>query len=382
MKKGDVLGGFRVVTEPTNANAGMSQWAKAEQSGVTYFMKRFLAPKYPTPRCPGTPDGHERRRRDCEAFESRQLAIIERLNGNPAGAGHLITPKVFFRVGPSYFKVTDLVDVDSNISLSGCSSEDVAIALRSLVASVGVVHEAGIVHSDLKPDNVLFERTSGGRLACKLIDFDESYLAGLPPSTGRIAGDPYFYSPEMLSYVRQLESVRAADLTTASDTFALGVLLHILMTDTTVAVDGRYTYPCEAVHDGQTPRLHHALEATPVGATIRSMLALDPTKRPTIGDVLGALGRKVLVEAIDAIRTGSGTQAPDLASELSDGHTSATAAHTSGTASGSEQPPVSPADDDGADAGKARRGEGRLRFNMGRSSPTRTPPEDSGGSKA
>lgn len=311
MRKGARLGGYTVVTEPTNANAGMSQWARAERDGKLYFMKRFLSPKFPTPNGLGTPDGREKRRKDCEAFEQLQLAVIERLSSTTAGAGHLITPRVFFRVGPSYYKVTDLVEVDSGVSLGSCTPDDVAVAIRSLVASVRVVHQAGVVHSDLKPDNVLFERTSGGRLACKLIDFDESYLSGEPPTTMRLAGDPYFYSPEMLGYIQPGNKVPPGDLTTASDIFALGVLLHLFMTGETVGIAPAHAYPCEAVRAGETPRLHSGLADSVVGSVLTRMLAAQPSARPDLAEVLNSLGRSALRTAIAATRaTGAMDDSP------------------------------------------------------------------------
>lgn len=364
MKLGAELGGYRVVTEPTNANAGMSQWARAERDDVQYFMKRYLAPKYPTPGSPGTSAGHARRRRECEAFEGRQLEIMDRLRNDVPGAGHLVTPRSFFRVGPSYYKVTDLVAVDESLSLAGCDPTDVAVAVRSLLVSLRVVHAAGVVHSDLKPDNVLFERTSAGLLTCKLIDFDESYLSGQPPEFVRLVGDPFFYSPEMLGYVKQLDAVKASSLTTASDVFAVAVLIHVLLTGNPPLLDSdTYAYPCEAVRDGQRPRLESAIGNGEAADALGQALALTAEARPTIDDLLAALTRSRIEHIVDSLRhrtkaSGSAEQPTEtVANDPADRHDQSVV----------QTPPqadATPSTDPTSGV--------RLRFNLGRQTPPST----------
>ncbi|KUN97557.1 hypothetical protein AQJ67_29500 [Streptomyces caeruleatus] len=42
-----MIGGYRVVSDPTNADGGKCVWAFAEKDGREYFLKRFLEPKRP-----------------------------------------------------------------------------------------------------------------------------------------------------------------------------------------------------------------------------------------------------------------------------------------------------------------------------------------------
>src|SRR5262245_19045984 len=81
------------------------------------------------------------------------------------------------------------------------------------IAGLAAIHEAGIVHRDVKPDNML--RMEDGRLV--LSDF--GLATDLPDSTmvSVFVGTPHYMAPE----------VREGDpATTRSDVWSLGVVLH------------------------------------------------------------------------------------------------------------------------------------------------------------
>lgn len=77
-------------------------------------------------------------------------------------------------------------------------------------------HEAGVIHRDLKPDN-LFVTSEG---VVKVLDFGLSAVAGNEKltATGTIIGTPRYMAPE------QIASARAADA--RSDVYALAVIVY------------------------------------------------------------------------------------------------------------------------------------------------------------
>jgi tetratricopeptide (TPR) repeat protein len=93
-----------------------------------------------------------------------------------------------------------------------------------VLAAVAHAHANLIVHRDLKPSNVLV--SSEGRV--KLLDFGiakllEGDLSAVPPTLTREGGaalTPAYAAPEQ---------VTGGDITTATDVYALGVLLHLLL---------------------------------------------------------------------------------------------------------------------------------------------------------
>jgi eukaryotic-like serine/threonine-protein kinase len=93
-----------------------------------------------------------------------------------------------------------------------------------VLAAVAHAHANLIVHRDLKPSNVLV--STEGRV--KLLDFGiakllEGDLSAVPPTVTREGGaalTPAYAAPEQ---------VTGGDITTATDVYALGVLLHLLL---------------------------------------------------------------------------------------------------------------------------------------------------------
>jgi serine/threonine protein kinase len=288
VRLGDRLNGYEIVTEPTNAGGGMSQWAFARKDDVEYFLKMFLAPKYPLDDGPGSPAAKERKRAVCIAFEERHLEIAGRIDPEAPGGGNLVVAREFFRVESTYVKVMDTVipaEVGEPHLLSG---RQLLVILRSLAFSLRLLHAQQIVHGDLKPDNVMLQRAADELYTSKLIDFDEAYVVGRPPTPQQIVGDPSYYSPELLRYIKEDERLPSDALSTASDMFSLGLLISVLLTGEQPGFDrSSCNYPAEAILVGEM--LDVSSVPVALGPIVAGMLRPVPAERPTIDDLIEVL---------------------------------------------------------------------------------------------
>jgi eukaryotic-like serine/threonine-protein kinase len=101
--------------------------------------------------------------------------------------------------------------------------EDFAQIFEELMSAISAVHAAGVVHRDLKPQNVFV--TKGGEL--KLLDFGTARIfdraAGSKLSMqGLVIGTPAFMSPEQAKGAR-------AEVDALSDVWSLGAMIFTLL---------------------------------------------------------------------------------------------------------------------------------------------------------
>lgn len=288
MKQGDVIGGYRIISEPTNANGGKCIWAFAEKGGHQYFVKRFLEPKRPRDDAADSKSVRIRRQLARE-FEDRHRTIMERLRPDARGGGNLVLATDFFHEGSTYYKVTERIDTTSLEKPQALDPRQKMVLLKTLGNSLKQLHDIDIVHGDLKPLNVLVQKRDGAAFhTAKLIDFDDSYVSGRPPEPDDIAGDSVYGAPEWRRYMQRDDSVGPQHLTCAVDVFALGLMTHLYLTGELPHHDSRYGSPADAVNAGEHLDLDTRLSDDILGL-LRAMTARAPGSRPRIATFLKTL---------------------------------------------------------------------------------------------
>ncbi len=284
MKTGDVVGGYTLMEDFRVVGAGLSEWTFAQRDGREFFIKRFLSPTYPDEDAPGSATTKARKRTRCAAFEAHHRGMQVALAPVTRYGGNLITTIDFFRQGAKYYKVTEKVDP------AGLEAKDVArldfptrlVLLKTVAHSLKILHDLHIVHSDLKPSNVLIKRTELG-YTTKLIDFDNSYVVGSPPPADEIVGTMNYYSPELVRYIQGADN--GSELTEASDIFALGLIYAEYLTGSLPSFDPAHHEPAVAVLNGNRLRVPPTGLPTPVPELVDRMLLADPGARPRIDEV-------------------------------------------------------------------------------------------------
>jgi serine/threonine protein kinase len=294
--RGEIIGGYRLLTDPTNDGGGKCMWAFAEKDGHHYFIKRFLEPKRPKADS-GTAASRKLRLEECEEFEERHLSIMDRLAPDASGAGNLVLAVDFFHEGSTYYKVTERIDTSSLEHPERLTGREKAVLLKTLALSVEQLHKIDVVHGDLKPGNVLVQKRPGSPFhVAKLIDFDDSYISGKPPSRELVGGDTVFGAPEWRRYVQGDEDLRPEHLTTAADMFALGLIVHRYLTGDSPGHDARFPSPADAVNADEKLRIDGRLDPV-MAEMIRDLTARAPGARPAIASLLGVLKEETCVLA-------------------------------------------------------------------------------------
>ncbi len=97
--------------------------------------------------------------------------------------------------------------------------------VRQVLLALGEAHELGIVHRDVKPENIIVEAVRGGGDFVKVVDFGlakllETGVKG-PTRPGLVCGTPEYMAPEQ---------GRGEPLDARADLYAVGVILYLLLT--------------------------------------------------------------------------------------------------------------------------------------------------------
>jgi eukaryotic-like serine/threonine-protein kinase len=158
------------------------------------------------------------------------------------------------------------------------AQETVAILIQAATA-LAAAHEAGVVHRDVKPANIMV--TPDG--TAKLTDFGISRAVDSVPltQTGQVLGTAQYLSPEQ---------ALGQSATAASDIYALGVVGHEMLTGERPFDTGSVVSTALAHVNQPPPSLP---ETVPVGLrdVISAALAKDPADRPAnAAEMAHALG--------------------------------------------------------------------------------------------
>jgi eukaryotic-like serine/threonine-protein kinase len=247
------------------AEAGSGTFARVYRA-KDLQLDRSVALKVFKPDCPVTPSAALAEARVAAALNHPNLCTIYAVDDS---AGVPI-------ISMEYIAGESL----SKASLPGQLPNDSVLSIaRQIAAGMAAAHAEGIVHGDLKPENVMV--TAEG--VVKVLDFglarrlrrgrpvrpDETADLGIAEVGDGLFGTPRYLSPEQ---------VRGEPATMASDVFSLGILFYELST-------GKPAFPAE--HMLQVLEQIRSVDAglmaeqapEPFDSLLRRMLAGDPGQR-------------------------------------------------------------------------------------------------------
>jgi serine/threonine-protein kinase len=104
---------------------------------------------------------------------------------------------------------------------------EAAEILQQAARGLNAAHKLGIIHRDIKPDNIFLTRGDEGEMVVKVVDFGIAKLRESSPShtsTGLVLGTPAYMSSE------QASGMRSDQLDARSDVYSLGIVAYEMLT--------------------------------------------------------------------------------------------------------------------------------------------------------
>ncbi len=264
------LGPYRLLDEVGRGGMGIVYRALDESLG------RLVALKVILPERAGEEGDRARFLREAQLaarFRNDHVVTVHCVGGEPGGSPYLVME---FVDGPTLAEWLG--------SKPGRSPREIARLVAQIADGLDSAHQAGLIHRDVKPNNILIERATG---RAKITDFGLAREPGHSALTreGVVAGTPTYMSPE--------QARGDASLDHRTDIYGLGITLYESLT-------GRppFTGPALAVlrrileHDPIPPRrLDDAIPRDLETICLKAM-AREPARRyQTARELAGDLGR-------------------------------------------------------------------------------------------
>jgi len=224
---------------------------------------------------------------------------VQRFMREARAAGRISHPNVVdvYDVGQhddSYFLVMEYLHgepLTSALARRDLTPTEVLTLLMPAMRGVAAAHRQGVVHRDLKPDNIfLAYEEDGVRREAKVLDFGISKLASDDQSsmhltrTGAVIGTPYYMSPEQIR--------GKGDVDRRSDVYAFGVILYESLGGQVPFMAETYGALVLEIATGTPKPLSELVPNVPVELSrivLRAMAREVNARFPTMEDLIAAL---------------------------------------------------------------------------------------------
>jgi serine/threonine-protein kinase len=181
------------------------------------FLKKNVALKFLRPELARQPEVAARFEQEARAtslIDHENVVRVMDFGRTPAGELYLV------------MELLEGHSLSVDLQASGALGPERALPVaKQVLAGLAAAHQKGVVHRDLKPDNILVvSREDGGEL-CKIVDFGIAKLQHETSlhltATGTVMGTPLYMAPE--------QARGEASLDHRVDVYSLGVMLYEML---------------------------------------------------------------------------------------------------------------------------------------------------------
>lgn len=295
-KEGDTIGSYQIVKAFDPGGFAFSAKANA-LTGRSVFFKKYKRPGGSSPWLAGFIAYQNELKRRIQADAAARSLCYEFIEffemSKPGGAVPL---RAFYQVFEWVEGGKDLSKVLEEIKTDPASYDwkQRVIFARVMMAGVNAIHKAGVIHTDIKPENfyLLPEPAIAAKYKLRVIDMDFSLLDGKQaPWHGYegYVGTPGYLSPEHLEGKIPLK---------ASDVFTLGLILGQLLGGGHPAAPLLDTYDDQVKNGRLKPvavqkPIENAADLDFLNHVINGCFRPEANQRPTAEQVLMALNGRL-----------------------------------------------------------------------------------------
>lgn len=178
----------------------------------------------------------------------------------------------YLHIVMEYIPGDNLFKMITNNHYFNFSEKDIQLIVSCLLKAVLFLHHNGIVHRDIKPDNILFS-VPGKYGSLKLIDFGLSIPKNAKKEKYRV-GTPYYMAPEMI----------IGKYFFASDMWSIGVILFVMITGQQPFKGRDQAHVFERISEGNYDKrlLDRQKCSSELKDLIKRTLVVDPKKRISV----------------------------------------------------------------------------------------------------
>ena len=152
----------------------------------------------------------------------RETEIMLKLSDRP----NVVSLRGFFEDSEYVFLIMDLCsggdlfDFIGRQHPSGCSEPLVAHVMLQIMSAIRSCHAVGVMHGDIKLENIMLSESNTNEPCIKVIDFGMSKVTQHREKVTTIAGTPRYMAPEVLQKCYGCEA----------DIWSAGIIMYLLIT--------------------------------------------------------------------------------------------------------------------------------------------------------
>lgn len=218
---------------------------------------------------------------------NRELAILRKLD-HP----NIVKLYSYYEDTENYYLVMELVpggDLMDFVAANGAIGEDATqVITKQILDGIAYVHELGISHRDLKPDNILIMQDDP--ILVKITDFGLAKISDNATFMKTFCGTLAYVAPEVITgkYDSQNSQAASQNYSNLVDIWSLGCLIYVLLTSHLPFNGKTQTQMFQKIKSGEyheSPLTSYKISAQGRDF-LRCCLQVDPSQRITAEDAL------------------------------------------------------------------------------------------------